>query len=150
LDSPRTASIRVFEVHAIASAPGYGLGWAELNPDAERPTGDIRLQPEEVVRARLSDISGAPAKDVEVFVVGVGRMNEKGKPDGIGLGTTLPKGLRVWPRPVKTDKEGRISLTGIPRGAQVSLRVSDLRYARQDTYIDTTKASPGKETTIAL
>src|SRR5262249_51254738 len=110
LDSPRTASIRVFEVHAIASAPGYGLGWAELNPDAERPTGDIRLQPEEVVRARLSDISGAPAKDVEVFVVGVGRMNEKGKPDGIGLGTTLPKGLRVWPRPVKTDKEGRISL----------------------------------------
>jgi hypothetical protein len=150
LDSPRTASSRVFEVHVIATAPGYGLGWAELNPDGERPVAEIRLQPEQVVRARLIDVTGAPAKDVEVVVQGVGRMNDQGKYDGITLGTSLPRGLRVWPRPVKTDDQGRIALPGFGRGALVSFRVNDRRFARQDRYIDTTKASPDQETTIAL
>jgi protocatechuate 3,4-dioxygenase beta subunit len=68
LDAPRTASIRVFEVHALATAPGYGLGWAELNPDAEQPAAEIRLQPEQVVRARLVDVTGAPVRGVEVRV----------------------------------------------------------------------------------
>src|SRR5262249_23923661 len=75
LDAPRTASTRVFEVHAIAAAPGYGLGWAELNPDAEQPSAEIALQPEQVARARLVEVNGAPAKGVEVRVSGVWRPN---------------------------------------------------------------------------
>ena len=43
--APRTASIRFFEVIALASAPGYGLAWAELNPDAEHPAADLKLGP---------------------------------------------------------------------------------------------------------
>ncbi len=70
LDSPRTASTRVFEVYAVAAAPGFGLGWAELNPDAEQPAAEIRLQPEQAVRVRLIDVTGAPAKGVEVTVTG--------------------------------------------------------------------------------
>ena len=61
LDAPRTASIRVFEVYAMAAAPGYGLGWAELNPDAEQPAADIRLRPEQLIRVRLVDVTGRPA-----------------------------------------------------------------------------------------
>ena len=135
---------------AIAAAPGYGLGWAELNPDAEQPVADIRLQPEQVVRVRLVDVTGAPARGVEVIVTGVGRSNDKGKFDGVSLGTPASNGIRVWPRPVKTDDQGRIALAGIGRGARVSLRVSDLRYARQDLYVDPAKASAAKETTLAL
>ena len=45
LDAPRTASIRFFEVYALAAAPGFGLGWVELNPDAEQPAAEIRLGP---------------------------------------------------------------------------------------------------------
>ena len=150
LDAPRTASTRVFDVFAVASAPGYGLGWAELDPDDAQPVAEIRLQPEELVRARLVDVTGAPARGVEVVVTGIGRINEKGIRDGIQLGTSLPKGTRVWPRPVKTGDDGRIVLSGIGRGALVGLRVSDLRYARQELLVDPAKASTGKETTIAL
>src|SRR5262249_40329095 len=53
LDAPRTASTRVFEVYVMAAAPGYGLGWADLNPDAEQPAAEIRLFPEQPIRVRL-------------------------------------------------------------------------------------------------
>ena len=150
LDSPRTASIRVFEVTAIAAAPGYGLGWADLNPDADRPMAEIRLQPEQVVNVRLIDVTGAPARGVEVIVSGIGRVNDKGTYDGVSIRTSSTTSVRVWPRPVKTDDQGRITLPGIGRGAALSLRVSDLRYARQDLQVDPSKASAAKETTIAL
>ena len=39
LETPRTASTRFFEVYALAAAPGFGLGWAELNPDAAQAHG---------------------------------------------------------------------------------------------------------------
>jgi hypothetical protein len=134
----------------VAAAPGYGLGWAQLNPDADKPAAEIRLEPEEVVRARLLDVTGAPAKGVELIVSGLGRMSGSGKWDGLPIGTSTPKGLSMWPGPLKTDAEGRFAVRGIGRGALVSFRVSDLRYARQDLYIDPAKASREKENTITL
>jgi RNA polymerase sigma factor (sigma-70 family) len=150
LDSPRTASTRVFEVTAIAAAPGYGLGWAELNPDAEKPVAEIRLQPEQVVRARMIDVIGSPARGVEVIVQGIGHINDKGNYEGVSLWRSSRHGSGVWPGPLKSDDQGRIALPGIGHGAHVSLRVSDLRYARQDLNIDPAKDSAPKETTIAL
>jgi protocatechuate 3,4-dioxygenase beta subunit len=150
LDTPRTASTRVFEVYAIAAAPGYGLGWAELNPDAEQPGADIRLQPEQIVRARLVELTGVPARGVEVHVQSLGRVNDKGKWDGVWFGADPPEGIHAWPKPVKTDDQGRIALPGIGRGASVSLAVRDMRYARQDLRIDVGKAASAKETTLAL
>jgi RNA polymerase sigma factor (sigma-70 family) len=149
LDSPRTGSIRVFEVHALAAAPGYGLGWAELNPDAEQPAADIRLQPEQVVRARLVDVTGSPARGVEVRISGVGRPIDRERFDGVSVGTDPPEGARTWPKPLQTDEQGRIVLAGIGRGVHVALNVRDLRYARQGFTVDA--GSPaGKESTFAL
>src|SRR5262249_36588515 len=144
-------SIRVFEVHALATAPGYGLGWAELNPDTEQPAAEIRLQPEQVVRARLVDVTGASVRGVEVRVSGIGRPNNKGQFDGVSIGGSPPEGARTGPKPVKTDDQGRIALTGIGRGVSVSLAVNDLRYARQDLRVETgLRALFVKESTIAL
>jgi RNA polymerase sigma factor (sigma-70 family) len=150
LDAPRTASTRVFEVIALAATPGYGLGWAELNPDAEQPAAEIKLRPEQPVRLRLVDVTGAPAKGVQVRVRGLGGVNDLGKSVGVWLSTNPPEGLRTWPRPVATDDQGRILLPGIGRGVNVNLNVSDLRYARQDLYVDTAKPSAAQETTLAL
>jgi RNA polymerase sigma factor (sigma-70 family) len=150
VDSPRTGSSRVFEVFAVAAAPGYGLGWVELNPDAEKSVADIRLQPVQLVRVRLVDVTGAPARGVEVAVRGVGGLNDKGQYHGIPIGPNPPEGLRVWPQPVKADDQGRVAFSGIGRGTAVSLSVNDLRYARQGLNIDPTKAPATGETTLAL
>jgi RNA polymerase sigma factor (sigma-70 family) len=150
LDSPRTKSTRVFELYAVAAAPGFGVGWVELNPDAEAPLADIRLAPEQVMRVRLVDVTGAHARGVEVTVSGIGRMNDKGGFEGIALTTSSTQGIPVWPRPVKTDLEGRIALSGIGRGALLRFSVRDLRYAQQDLNIDPAQAAAAKEITLTL
>ena len=107
LDSPRTSSTRVFEVVALAAAPGFGLGWVELNPDAEQPAADIRLQPEQIVRVRLVDVSGRPAGGVEVTVIGHRTRERQGHFDGV---SPLDEPARGHPRlaaPVKTDDQGQ-------------------------------------------
>ncbi len=150
LDAPRTASTRVFEVIALAAAPGFGLGWAELNPDAEQPAADLKLQPEQAVRVRLVELTGAPARGVEVRVLWLSRPNDTGAAASAGVGDNPPDGLRAWPRPKKSDDQGRIEFLGIGRGVNVALGLRDMRYARQDLYIDVAKAAPGKETVFAL
>jgi RNA polymerase sigma factor (sigma-70 family) len=152
LDAARTVSTRVVEVYALAAAPGYGLGWADLNPDADQPDAEIRLQPEQVARARLVEVSGAPARGVEVRVSGVWRPNvrNEGRADGVSVGVNPPEGLRTWPKAVKTDDQGRITVSGIGRGVNVGLAVRDLRYARQGPSIDAAGAAPDKESTIVL
>jgi RNA polymerase sigma factor (sigma-70 family) len=152
LDAPRTASTRVFDVHMLAAAPGYALGWADLNPDAEQPAAEVTLQPEQVVRARLVEVTGAPAKGVEVRVSYVARPNNKDKDryDGVSVGLNPPEGLRTWPKAVKTDDQGRIAVPGVGRGANIGLEVRDLRYARQGRSIDAAGAAAGKESTLVL
>jgi RNA polymerase sigma factor (sigma-70 family) len=152
LDAPRTASTRVFQVYALAAAPGYGLGWADLNPDADQPDAEIKLQPEQVARARLVEVSGAPARGVEVRVSGVRRPNvrNEGRADGVSVGVNPPEGLRTWPKAVTTDNQGRIAVTGVGRGVNVGLAVRDLRYARQGPSIDAAGAAADKEFTVVL
>ncbi|SIN70411.1 RNA polymerase sigma factor, sigma-70 family [Singulisphaera sp. GP187] len=150
LDAPRTASTRVFEVIALAAVPGYGLGWAELNPDAEQPSADLKLPPEQTVRVRLVDVSGAPARGVEVRVLGLGRPDDQGHYKGVTLWANAPKGLRTWPQSVATDDNGRITLHGIGRSVGLNLGVRDLRFAQQDLQIAPDSGAAGKETTLAL
>ncbi len=59
---------------AVAIAPGYGAGWVELDPDADRPTADISLRPEQVIQGRLFDLIGRPVQGVEVRVQSMGRV----------------------------------------------------------------------------
>jgi RNA polymerase sigma factor (sigma-70 family) len=136
LDVPRTTSSRVRGILAMAAAPGYGTGTAMLNPDAEQPAADIKLQPEQIVRARLVELTGAPARGVEVHT---------------WQGAHQPKGVRAGPPPsIKSDDQGRIELAGFARGSNITLHVRDMRYARQDLYIDAGKLTPPKEVTLVL
>ncbi len=151
LDAPRTASSRDFEVYALAAAPGYGLGWAQLNPDAERPSAEIKLQPEQVIVVRLIDLTGRPAGGVEVRLLGLGRPRDNGERwEGIWNVEDPPKGLRAWPRPVTSDSRGKIALPGLGGGVNVQLQVRDAPFARQDLRIDAATSAAGKEISLAL
>jgi RNA polymerase sigma factor (sigma-70 family) len=150
LDAPRTASNRVYEFFALAAAPGFGLGWASLNPDAGQPTAEIRLEREQPIRARVFDIAGAPARGVKVHFETVGRMGDKGNWDGVRFDANPPKGIRAWPKLITSDDEGKILLSGISRGVGVGLQVRDIPYARQDLMIDPAKLASGKEISLTL
>ena len=129
IDAARTASTRFFEIYARASVPGLGLGWADLNPDANKPGADIGLRPEQVIRGKLVDLSGQPAAGVALRITSVGRPTNTGTFDGVSLWDARLEGMRVWPRPVTTDQKGRFTLAGIGGGLTVSLEVRDLRFA---------------------
>ena len=66
LELPRTSSARSQRVSLVAAvAPGYGVGWAELDPDADSARGRVTLRPEQVIRGRLFDVQGRPAAGVD-------------------------------------------------------------------------------------
>jgi RNA polymerase sigma factor (sigma-70 family) len=150
LDTPRTASTRFFEVYVLAAAPGFGLGWAELNPDAAKPTAEIRLEAEQIVRGKLVDLNGQPAAGVELRVGSVGRPKTLGSYDGVSLWNDRLEGLRAWPRSVTTDQEGRFKLAGIGRELTVSLEFRDPRFARQAVRIQTEAKDAPMEATMVL
>ncbi len=151
LDAVRTASTRYFEVDAAAAAPGFGLGWARLNPDAEQPGVEIRLRPEQPIRGKLVNIQGQPVAGVKVAVEAVIRDNMYVTFDGIVLGDcATPEALRTWPRPVTTDAQGRFAINGIGRDLTVTCSVDDPRYPRQSLRIPTDARDGPKEVALAL
>ena len=158
LEVPRTPSMGLhnhtgsFDLMALAAVPGFGLGWAELNPNAPQPEGRIQLCPERPVHLRLVDLNGLPAAGVEVRIERIGTGNPRHR-----LGRRLPlaepaQWAAPWPRPKTTDDRGKLVLTGIGSDLTVGLTVYDRRYARQYFLIETgTQAAPeDRETTIAL
>ena len=104
LEVPRTSSVTHYEVHALASGPGFGLGWAELNRDAESPTADVRLRAEQIIEGRLVDLQGArPGREDRAWGIGVGK-KEVGRFRRDGFLEDHPRGLEgVWPGPAVTD-----------------------------------------------
>ena len=47
---------------------GFGIGWAELDHDADPPVADVRLRPERLIRGRVFDPQGRPARGVAIRV----------------------------------------------------------------------------------
>jgi len=144
---PRTSSDLFFEVQALAIAPGYALGWAQLNADAEQPAADVRLRPEQVVQVKVVDVNGQPARGVEL---GIGLHvlsvpSSIGASNGVSLGGYVPKGLRTWPGSTTTDDQGRLTLRGIGRDLGISISIRDPRFARQGVVVQA-GSGPSAET----
>ena len=81
LDAPRTSSSRYFaNLGAVALASGYGAAWAELDVDAEEPTADITLRPEQIIHGRLLDLQGGPVPEVTVSVRSIAPSSRRIRP----------------------------------------------------------------------
>jgi RNA polymerase sigma factor (sigma-70 family) len=156
LDAARISSATHSRIGATAIAPGYGAGWAELDPDVDRPDVEISLRPEQVIEGRLFDLNGRPAPGVSVAVDAMGRAVRRDSinaPDGLE-GPTFwwagAKDLPAWPRPATSDREGRFTLHGIGREIRAVLVVDDPRFAARRIEVDTDGTSASKAVTIAL
>ena len=159
IDAPRTASSRNDEFIAVALAAGYGIGWAELDPDADRPDADIKLNPEQVIRGRLFDLQGRPARGVTLSVFRVQRLllrdSDNSDPQRRRFEGPLYWWTRVndwpaWPKPATTDADGRFSIHGVGRGLQASLCVIDSRFALERIDVETNNSPDAKSVTMAL
>ncbi len=135
-DAARTSRVGFLQVQAVAAAPGYGLAWAGPNPDADKPTGEIRLRAEVPIHGKLIDWNGAPAADVELIVKSLTRHDPSRGDDWMGA---FPgEEIHNWPRAVKTGSDGRFTLAGIGRDMTVYLDIRDQRFAGQTIQVDTT------------
>ena len=130
-DATRTSRVGFLQVQALAAAPGFGVAWAKPNPDADQPSGEIRLRPEAVIQGKLIDLNGAPIAGLELFVKQLRRRDPGGAEDYIGA--FPPAEMLTWPRPFKTDDRGRFSLAGIGRDMTVYLGIDDARFAKETT-----------------
>ena len=146
LDTARTSFTRFFEVYILAAAPGFGLGWAELNANSGAPKVEFRLLPEQAIRGKLFDVNGQPAPSVKLQIWSVGRPTKIGTFDGVSIGSAhVPDALGNWPRPVTTDDQGRFTLAGIGRDVTVGVSVRDGRFAGQNFRIQTDNHDGAKE-----
>ncbi len=157
LDAPRISSSSHDEFGAVALAPGFGAGWAKLDPGDNQPTADIALRPERVIQGRLFDLQGQPVPDVKLSVTAIRRALNKGEDvasrdrfEGPAFWWAHPDDLPGWPRPVVSDADGRFTLHGVGPGLRVFVNVHDPRFSSQSIEIDTDAASAAKPLGIAL
>jgi beta-lactamase regulating signal transducer with metallopeptidase domain len=135
VELPRTSSARDDALTISALAPGFALGWVGLDLDADAPTAEIALSPEQVIRGRLFDVQGRPARGVEIVVQSVTQSSSmRGGPFER---TSHPdfywhhhRKLSAWPGPTISDDEGRFTLSGLGRGLQIAIRADDPRFDR--------------------
>ncbi len=119
LDAARSSSIGFFAAYALAAAPGFGLGWAELNADAEQPAAEMHLRPEQVIRGRLVDIKGQPAAGAELQLVIAGRPRDDRLPTRSRLGDLdLHDGNYARKTPPACPGRGRLQVRATRAGSQ--------------------------------
>jgi hypothetical protein len=156
VDVPRTSSSRHDGFGAVALAPGYGTAWVDLDPNADQPAADIALQPEQVIRGRLFDLQGQPARDVRLSVTAIRRAplmvpNPRQEDlDGPLFAWTQRDDLPGWPRSEATGTDGRFNLHGIGPGLHVYLSFVDPRFSSQLIEINTDAASTSRPLSLVL
>ena len=142
-------------------APGYGVGWVELDPDDDQPTADISLRPEQVIQGRLFDVQGRPVPDVRVSVMSISSDAARARAElhnssvysrvnGVSYGDTDANDFPAWPRPITTDSEGRFTLRGVGQNLNARLIVHHLQMAHERIDVKTDDASGTKTVTAAL
>jgi protocatechuate 3,4-dioxygenase beta subunit len=146
IDAPRTSTAHHAEFGATALAPGYGVGWADLDPDEDQPSAEIRLMPEQVIEGRLFDVHGQPVPGAVVSVSAIwrtlqptvirGRVIESHSEGPFFWWGRVHDGPG-WPKPVATDADGRFDLHGIGRRVYARLGVFDPRFAPQTIEVAT-------------
>jgi protocatechuate 3,4-dioxygenase beta subunit len=155
IEGRRTSSAWAERLTLTALAPGYGINWVELDPDAEQPSNDITLRPERLIQGRLVDLQGQPAPGVEVFVydmhsLPVDVVSLVFNTDHVYLRPQHVHDLMAWPQPVKSDAEGRFVLHCVGRGVTAEVMFHDPRYATETHLVRSDEALDPQGFTVSL
>jgi RNA polymerase sigma factor (sigma-70 family) len=118
-------------VRVVATAPGCGLAWKALDPDAERAEAELRLAPVQRVSGHIVGLQGEDAAGVTIHAVRVTRKPEKGEREDDGI-LRPPGGLAVS---ATTDAKGNFVFAGFGPGLKLELEIRDPRYERKDEWV---------------
>ena len=122
----------------VVRADGFGLALVTWDGAEEVR---IELSKATTIEGCLLATDGGPASGVPIEVESI---SSKSFLDMQGLPTE--EAPAFWPRPVRTDEEGRFAISGFPEGAKVELRVHDPRYEARHLWVDTKqKADPNHD-----
>jgi RNA polymerase sigma factor (sigma-70 family) len=130
-----------------AKAPGMGFT-GQVQAGVRVPVV-LTLQPEMKVEGRLLTLNGLPAKDVRVELqwMSFGKQRQPA-PERHLAGSHISQGkvqpLPDWPAPVRSDEQGRFTLSGLSRTGIAVIRLTHPEYAREELMIaaDPANASP--------
>jgi protocatechuate 3,4-dioxygenase beta subunit len=140
-------ALRNYGVSLLAAAPGYGPSWYTLSPSEGLNEVECRLDPGRVVRGRLLDAQGVPARGVRVYVAG---LVKRGTAAPVLRFSRPPKGLSPWPAPVTTDDAGQFLIRDVGPGCDLNLQVLDERFAPQWLVLKTGPNEATEPVTFAL
>jgi RNA polymerase sigma factor (sigma-70 family) len=115
-----------FALEVLASAAGQGIYHQGLaDPYAWRQEVIVKLprqMPRREVQGRVVDVQGLPVGGATVSL-------------GTGYPPEFVERLGDWPRPVRTDDQGRFRLAGVPSATAETVVVRHERYAPQDEKV---------------
>jgi RNA polymerase sigma factor (sigma-70 family) len=121
---PRQPVKRDFPAVIAARADGFGLGLYPLTAGPAKGDVVIRLPREKILRVRLVDLQGAPARDVALRLLAVA---EKRGESFVAAAGPAP-GRPGWFPPLRTNAEGRFEVRGVGPEQAVVLLVRDPRF----------------------
>jgi hypothetical protein len=146
---PRMSPDRFRSVDVLAGSPGHALARVTLDTDARQPDVAVKLGKEQVVRVRLFDLQGKPARGVKVEVIGLFPPGGGRSSPGF-LFHDPPADLPAWPAPATSDEKGRLALRGIGPDWDLFLLSRDGRFARQELQSMAPDRKGDKELTWSL
>jgi RNA polymerase sigma factor (sigma-70 family) len=114
-------------VRVLARAPGHGIAWARIDPDATQAEADVRLTAEGRVAGKIFDLEGAPLAGLTVTATRLTRKTDSRE--------TLP--LADGTLTATTDEQGRFAFRGLGPDLTAHLEINDLRCAPKELDVDT-------------
>jgi RNA polymerase sigma factor (sigma-70 family) len=135
------------QLRVVATAPGHGLAWKALDPNADQTATELRLVAEQPVRGRLGGIQGEPAAGVTVHVTRVSRKPNKGEREA-DASVRLTTGLGLT---ATTDANGDFTLNGLGPNMTLELAIRDPRYERKEEWqVNTADKKQGENLRLVL
>jgi RNA polymerase sigma factor (sigma-70 family) len=131
LTVPRTdPHINVRAVRLVVTAPGHGMAWKALKPDAAEADAELRLPPVQRVAGHLTGLQGEDAAGVTVRVARIKRPPARGETDD----DTILRPPDDRPLTATADAKGNFVFTEFGPDVTLDLEVLDPRYERKTDW----------------